>query len=184
MKTKGKLFWVLLSLLLLCKLEAHSQSYSDTTLNYYTITNYFDNYYDSIEQLYGIDSLKSFGYKKYIRWKNFMDSRHGEEGNLGSIWDITNNYYDNDAGYRSDDYQASWSFVGPNGLPPNPGNGSEGGNGEGMVTTIWVDTSNFNMVFAGTHNGGLWKTTDGGDSWINLTDSDCRVSKRKTFWYR
>jgi hypothetical protein len=40
----------------------------------------------------------------------------------------------------------------------------------GRVTSVYADPDNLNYMLAGAETGGLWKTTDGGSSWTNLTD--------------
>lgn len=148
---------------------------TDPLSNFYSLSDHYENYYDSIEQIHGSDTLISFGYKSYLKWKSFMMERHGDNGELNGAWNIVNNYHENTEGLSNIAYEANWLFLGPVGIPPNLGNGSTSGNGEGMITTLWVDSSDFNTVFAGTHNSGLWKTNDGGNAWINITDSDERI---------
>ena len=41
----------------------------------------------------------------------------------------------------------------------------------GTVTAIWVNPANNNTILIGTETSGLWKTTDGGNNWVNITDS-------------
>lgn len=44
--------------------------------------------------------------------------------------------------------------------------------GTGAVFSHWVNPSNPQEIFVGGSSGGLWKTTNGGGTWTNLTDKD------------
>jgi len=44
------------------------------------------------------------------------------------------------------------------------------GNIGGRVRGIAIDPTNPNTIYAGSATGGVWKTTDGGQSWASLTD--------------
>ncbi len=46
----------------------------------------------------------------------------------------------------------------------------------GRVTALAVDPRNSNTVFLGAAQGGLWKTTNGGNSWTPLTDDQASLS--------
>lgn len=41
----------------------------------------------------------------------------------------------------------------------------------GLVSALWVDTTNYLTLYAGSNTGGLFKTTDGGENWHCLTDT-------------
>jgi hypothetical protein len=57
--------------------------------------------------------------------------------------------------YASDDYGASWSFLGPTPAISE-------------VLIIAFDTVNPDLVYAGTRGMGLWRSTDGGDNWTTV----------------
>ncbi len=46
----------------------------------------------------------------------------------------------------------------------------------GRVSSLVVDPTNANIVYSAAAGGGLWKSTDGGTSWIPLTDNLPRLS--------
>ena len=52
----------------------------------------------------------------------------------------------------------AWTSLGPH-------------NGAGRVSSIAVHPTAMGTVYIGADGGGVWKTTDGGTSWVNLTDS-------------
>ena len=80
-----------------------------------------------------------------------------------------NNYYKN---YQNTpDNFSNWQYLGPIGVASTPGNGSKWSTGKGMITSVYIDPDNHNKILAGAHTSGLWKTENGGDSWIPLTDN-------------
>lgn len=48
--------------------------------------------------------------------------------------------------------------------------GSQDNNVSGRPTGIAFDPTNFKIFYLGTSGGGLWKTTDGGATWTNLSE--------------
>lgn len=45
----------------------------------------------------------------------------------------------------------------------------------GRVISLWVHPGNTNTILAGSVAGGLWKTTNGGEDWYNITDNSSSV---------
>ena len=62
----------------------------------------------------------------------------------------------------------NWSFAGPNSSTIN--NPGADLNGLGRVDRIAFHPSDASIIYAGTPAGGLWKTTDGGNSWAALSN--------------
>ena len=62
-----------------------------------------------------------------------------------------------------------WSPIGPLTLPN--GVTSSSGATSGRVTSIAVDPSNANKVYLGTAQGGVWRSLDGGTTWISIFDN-------------
>lgn len=46
----------------------------------------------------------------------------------------------------------------------------------GRVNTIAIDPTNSNVIYAGAATGGVWKTVNGGASWLSITDTQCSVA--------
>ncbi len=57
-------------------------------------------------------------------------------------------------------YRPVWHFIGPENQVQQT---------SGKVHALWINPANQDQVLAGTESG-LWKTSDGGHNWINLTD--------------
>src|SRR3954470_288142 len=62
-----------------------------------------------------------------------------------------------------------WGAVGPAPLPNGPT--SPVNSVSGRVTSIAVDPSDANLVYVGTANGGVWRSKDGGTTWVSLMDN-------------
>lgn len=65
----------------------------------------------------------------------------------------------------------SWVAIGP-----EPTSTSFYHNVSGRITSLAVDPTNSNTVYAAAAGGGLWKSTDGGTTWSPLTDNFARLS--------
>jgi photosystem II stability/assembly factor-like uncharacterized protein len=65
----------------------------------------------------------------------------------------------------------TWGFIGP-----APMNSNIYANVSGRITSLAVDPTNANIVYAAAAGGGLWKSTDGGTTWFPLTDNFPRLS--------
>lgn len=155
--------------------KVKSQLLTDSTANYYSLSEYYDKYYDSLIQLRGNENMQGTGYKDYLRWKWFYYTRHGVDGELDEIWKSIENYFEEfqmPQGYTDN---SDWQFVGPLGIPLGHGGNDRGGTGKGMMLSIWVGGGDHSLIFAGSHHGGLWKTIDGGLNWFPLHDNDARI---------
>lgn len=110
---------------------------------------------------------KACGYKDFNRWLYFMEPRVDENGSMASYTNAIESELakiaDADNGAR---IPAVWEVVGPN-KNLEPVNKSAL---LGLITSIWVDTSNFQTVYAGSNSSGLFVTYDGGNNWQSLTD--------------
>jgi len=65
----------------------------------------------------------------------------------------------------------AWSGVGD----PSQQGGSHGPAG-GRVTSLAVDPTDANILYAGTAGGGVWKTVDGGVNWTPMANEDTQPS--------
>ena len=65
-----------------------------------------------------------------------------------------------------------WTWLGPR---PITGDNSYGGV-SGRITSLAIDPSNSDVVYAGSAGGGVWKTTDGGSTWNPLSDNQLTLA--------
>jgi hypothetical protein len=153
-----------------------SSAQTDSTCNYYYITQQQDAYYDSLLTIYGDSGLEGTGYTQYIRWKEYMYFRENGEGDLFAHQQYIEDYYE---GTRNipDIETSEWKYFGPRGVPGTPLGSwqNPGGNGKGMMISLYIYPDNHNKILAGSHNSGLWKTEDGGNTWTCLTDNNYKI---------
>ena len=103
------------------------------------------------------------GLLQYHRWAAFVEPRVREANgdrtamNEGMMRAIAK---------KSSELQtrsANWTLVGPKSIP------NDGGNGR--INTVKVHPNDPNILFACSPSGGLWKTMDGGSSWVAVSDA-------------
>src|SRR5437016_4341626 len=64
-----------------------------------------------------------------------------------------------------------WTLIGPRPTNVNPESGGGGPPfSAGRVSALAVHPTNASIVYLGASDGGVWKTTDGGQNWTPLTD--------------
>jgi len=69
-----------------------------------------------------------------------------------------------------------WTPLGPQPVNSNPGSGYSWGLVSGRITALSVDPSNSNDVWASAADGGGWHSTDGGQHWTPMTDTQNTLS--------
>lgn len=109
-------------------------------------------------------ALKS---KQYQRSEWFSSARVDSSGSMGSYLRAVNSVQQEAAGREvPGNYQATqWYPLGPT-KTTHPVLAQLG-----LVSSIWIDTSNFQTILAGSNTGGIFRTTDGGDNWNSLSDN-------------
>lgn len=66
----------------------------------------------------------------------------------------------------------TWTPLGPRPI----GTAGTTNSNSGRLNTIAVHPTNPDIIYVGGAQGGVWKTTNGGASWIPLTDSQCSLA--------
>jgi hypothetical protein len=118
--------------------------------------------------------------KMYTRWCAFWRPRVCDTLPAGKpigapYYKILTWALDNDVAscLGSGGYRGSWRSMGP--YRNNFGCNTERCHKMGHIASIWVDPANSDTILAGAASGGLWKTTDGGMNWRNITDNSPSV---------
>jgi len=109
-------------------------------------------------------ALKS---RQYMRSEWFASSRTDSSGSMGSYLKALNTCQ-NELSSREipGNYQsAQWYPLGPF-KTTHPVLAQLG-----LVSSIWIDTSDFKTIYAGSNTGGIFRTTDGGENWNSLSDT-------------
>jgi hypothetical protein len=75
-------------------------------------------------------------------------------------------YYGSNRLYRSNNRAVLWQPVSPD-LTDGPGSGNQV---YGTITTIDVARTNTDYIYAGTDDGNVWVTQDGGGDWTNISE--------------
>lgn len=141
----------------------HSQSWlqkMQASGNVFEAKQEFDTYWENktIE--------KGSGYKQFMRWYNFWAPRTFPSGEISEVnpGDGIQQHLDlQDLKSSFKSSTSPWNVMGP-----YISNG--GYDGIGRLNTIAFHPTDPNTWFVGAPGGGLWKTSDGGSSWIPLTD--------------
>ncbi|HUL72264.1 MAG TPA: hypothetical protein VLT86_04135 [Vicinamibacterales bacterium] len=71
---------------------------------------------------------------------------------------------------------SNWVQLGPTAIPGGQTYSSARVFVTGRVTAIVVDPTDTNIIYIGTAQGGVWKTTDGGLSWAPKTDNEISLA--------
>ncbi len=148
---------------LIPKSKQHNPSFFD-------IRNAFYAYWDKYEIKNGIytdetgKKHKAYGYKQFKRWEWFMENRVNKDGYLP--YDIYAKELQKIKQLKSS--SGNWQNLGPF-QTPYISNSSDL-RGVGRINVIAFDPSNSNIIYIGAPAGGVWKTTDGGQSWTAMTE--------------
>jgi photosystem II stability/assembly factor-like uncharacterized protein len=131
--------------------------------NFYEIQKAFNDYWkDKTPQ-------KGVGYKQFRRWEWYWEQRVDKAGNFPKNdcvikeWESYSKSHReqlNDNSFSS----ANWTSLGPNITPG-------GYHGLGRVNCIAFHPTNINTFWIGTPSGGIWKTTNFGQTWTTNSDN-------------
>lgn len=118
---------------------------------------------DSVELSMSPISAKHFGYW-YHFWRHRLDSNGSTR--IDAYSGARDIYYDTNY-CTTNSSIPPWSEIGPTSVAQ----GSSGAKGVGFVNDAWIKPSNHNVMIIGTAGGGIFKTTDGGNSWTDIMSS-------------
>lgn len=107
--------------------------------------------------------VKAAGWKQFKRWEWYMNSHINQlSGRIEMPLEFIRRSSVNQSESNNDIY-SNWTSLGPN--------SSDGGYaGVGRINTVAFHPTDLNTFWVGTPGGGLWKTTDNGQSWASFTD--------------
>lgn len=107
---------------------------------------------------------------------NSFDYLFGGQGNDRTNWNTpflidpnSSNtlYYGANVLYRSDDYGQSWQAISPD---LTDGQHPSGSTSFGTISAIAVASANSDLIYVGTDDGNVQKTSNGGQSWTNVSN--------------
>lgn len=173
MKTK-LLYLLLVSFLVSNFTLAQKENFRTSTLD--KSSNYFDivnKKRKELEPLKGKTDRKSKKQiKQFERWAAFWKDRIMADGSFLSEAH-TFNELEKEKKRKSQSHQrntqgtVSWSLVGPS-TPPVSNIGFYPG--MGRINTVAFNGTDTNTMYIGSPGGGIWKTTNGGASWVSKGD--------------
>lgn len=149
----------------------------DRNVNFYQTQRAFNLYWENRP------IQKASGWKSFKRWEWYASKIIDSAGNFpayemqfqdmldrieqdNKYWDIVQPGLG--AGTAACKTQGDWKSIGPTLLPTN---NTGQMNGMGRVNAIGLHPTDTNTLFIGSAAGGIWKTTDGGQTWAVNTDS-------------
>lgn len=118
---------------------------------------FYTNYSDTIQDTNYLKTIKQFK-----RWEQFWGPRLTGYNSLDSITHKSMKAYAQMQSLSNNNDHSNWVELGPN---------INGIYGIGRIDAIAIDYTNSNIIYAGSPSGGLWKTTDGGSNWFNISDN-------------
>ncbi len=161
MKKKVNLIILICLIFMSFKIKAQQNDYN----NYYYYTQKMDNYYDSIIEK-SPDTVKIPGLVDYQRQKEFWSTRVYNcdtiIGDYSKYTEQLKKYIQNPSMAPSKNTTNTWEFVGPKNLSSH---------NNGIIVSLYIDPTDINKILAGTNNSGMFRTTNGGQNWVNVTDN-------------
>jgi hypothetical protein len=119
----------------------------------------------AIAILYPNDSLEGGPKRDFDHYKEFAKSRYPIQFDSipfpKAYWQARLNAKQNIL--CNGTYSGTWTNIGPE--------NDKSYQNQGWVSDIWVNPSDVDNIIVGSEGGGLFKTTDGGGNWQNITDN-------------
>jgi len=152
----GLIFWII-------PIQTNAQIAFDIDENFYEITDYWDNYYDSLSVVLGSENLEGTGYKHYMHWKTKWEPKVYPSGDFLLYFQLVEDSYEcfQSLGYY--DVNGTWDELGPITSSQPECNADD----VGRLACIAVDPLNDSIILTGSPVGGLYYTEDYGEHWIN-----------------
>ncbi len=143
----------------------------DGKSNYHEICSIANNYYEQVRKEGRALAKNDIKEKHFRRWEWYMRNRLGNDGELVN-YNLKNQKaffkYQEEMKSHSRSTLSNWEFIGPSEIPLSPSSNNLIGNGR--LDRVALHPTNANIIYVGGPSGGIWKTTDGGDSWESLDD--------------
>ncbi len=112
-------------------------------------------------------------YKHFARWAYWWSSRVDNNGSFSNV-ELLNRQavrkVEKDFPNNMRSLNNSWSYIGPNNSSYWNNQTFCKGNGYGRIDRIAFHPSDEDIIYVGGPSGGLWRTEDGGSTWVVLTD--------------
>lgn len=147
--------------------SSSTEKSSDVTYSIYEISDAFNQYWETRDA-----SIKGSGFKPYKRWENYWKELAKPDGTLPTSSEFLQSYKSKTNNTEKITNPTSvWTPIGPF----SPGTLSGSLPGTGRINSMAVDPNNSTIWYAGAPAGGIWKSTDSGDSWLSLFDDFLQI---------
>lgn len=137
----------------------HIKMMNDKKVNFYDVVKEAKKYFK--DRYKG----KGSGYKHFKRWEWYWNQRLYPTGDRSNLANPDQEYLE--FTQSAAEATAAWTELGPKTFQNNTGSWNPG---LGRINDIVMDPNNSDIIYIGTPDGGLWRTTTGGNSWTPLTD--------------
>ncbi|HEY8401423.1 MAG TPA: YCF48-related protein, partial [Cytophagaceae bacterium] len=149
--------------------QKYVEMMADETVNFFEVQKEANKYFDSV------GTERGNGYKQYKRWEYETSLNIDEYGNRLSTKQIeeeTQKVVARLKNARTSKIAATtWTELGPTYKNPTSGWNP----GVGRVSAIAVEPVNKQLIYVGTPEGGLWKSTNGGSTWTPMFDQNTNM---------
>ena len=136
-----------------------------TPVSFEEIVDAGNNYFNTVDK-----EAKGSGYKPFKRWESYWQNYIGADGlmptsrELWESWLQTQAFANDNRNSQAD--ESDWTSLGLSGFINRPTSTAN----IGRINVVIKDPNNPNTYYAGAPAGGIWKSTDAGQSWTVLTD--------------
>lgn len=137
----------------------------DTSMTYSEIVEEAESFFDKMGR------GSHTGYKAFKRWEYWMKRCLDAEGKMITGGMVDDRYQDFMAAQSDIEPVISdinWDTQGPTQARTTSGWSSH----IGRITSISIDPSDMDHIIIGTPTGGIWKTLDGGQNWMPISDKE------------
>ncbi|MDF1673776.1 MAG: T9SS type A sorting domain-containing protein [Vicingaceae bacterium] len=125
--------------------------------NFYDIQSEMNQYFDNKK----IDFSGDGEWRQFKRWEAFMEQRvfpTGYFADPAATWEAYANEAKKKSTLREKKSNGLWTYLGPE-------------NYQGRVNCIVIDPNNTNTFWLGGATSGVWKTTNGGALWTDISNN-------------
>ena len=163
------LYFLIMAIILAVVVTPTLKATAQQSDNYYAIRDAWMGYFNANPQLKA-DTNEDGEYQEFMRWSKFWHNRvdNSDSALSGKLFNLSNAFTS---------YTLSSASLPPN-INPNPwtycGPVNQEKQHNALISALWVDTisnKHQQIIYAGTDASGIWKTTDGGLNWNNVTDA-------------
>jgi photosystem II stability/assembly factor-like uncharacterized protein len=144
---------------------------AQTEVNFYEVKEKFLQENKTKIEQEQLEGKRDATLERFNRWANFMENRidpaSGTCFDPNILWKEKQAFLDLQRTKKLRSGNSDWVSLGPN-SPYDINNVSTGR--LGRVNSITIHPTDTNTIFLGTPDGGIWKTTNGGQTWATNTD--------------